>query len=212
MRLVEVVVALGLGGLLVVGAWRSSASMRGDLATLSARAAATDARRVVGLLLDQEAGGLVADPAPAGEVAVRAHRWWGLVCDTVPTPGRAVLRPRGLRQPDPDKDSLLLVAGDGRLSGRRLDAVRSVDGCGGRAVEVVWTPDPGEPDPRVVRGFERGFYRLDEAFRYRRGLGGAQPLTAEVFDPDSLRIETDAFGVVLRWQGRGARVWAREAR
>lgn len=212
MRLVEVVVALALGALLVVGVWRTSAAIRGDLATLAARASATDARRVVGLLLDQEAGGLVADPAPPGEVAVRAHRWWGVVCDTLPTPGRALLRFRGLRRPDPDKDSLLLVTGDGRLSSRRLEGVRSVDACGERVLEVAWTPDPGEARPRVVRGFERGFYRLDEAFRYRRDRGGAQPLTAEVFDPDSLRIDTDTLGVLLRWRGRVPRIWPREAR
>ncbi|MEK9504930.1 hypothetical protein [Gaopeijia maritima] len=212
MRLAEVLVALALGGLLVAGVWRSSASIRGDLATLSVRATTTDARRVVGLILDQEAGGLVADPAPTGEAAVRAHRWWGVVCDTLPTPGRAVLRHQGLRQPDPDKDSLLLVAADGRMFGRRLDAVRSVDGCGGRVIQVAWTPDPGEAFPRVVRGFERGFYRLDEAFRYRRDRGGAQPLTAEVFDPDSLWLEIDSLGLLLRWEGRAARVWPREAR
>lgn len=212
MRLVEVFVALVVGGLLVSGVWRSTAALRADLAVVSERASETGARRVVGLILDQEAAGFTADPELPGDLPVRADRWWGRVCDTVPRPGRATLQLRGLRQPDPDKDSLVLVSVTGQLERRELEAVRSVDHCDDGAVEVAWTPLPGEEPPLLVRGYERGVYRLDHAFRYRRGLGGAQPLTAEVFHPDSLVLEVDSGEVALRWGERPARRWTRRDR
>lgn len=207
MKLAEVFVTLLLGLLLTTLVWRDAAVIRTTLAGVAEQTARTEARRVIGLVLDAEAGGFVEGGAPAGQVAVRAHRWWGVVCDTLPRAGRATLLFQGLRRPDPDKDSLLVVSAGGRVEVRRLDGVRAVAGCGATAVEVAWAPHPDEPPPRLVRGFEYGVYLLDEAFRYRRGSGGAQPLTAAVFHPDSVQLAHDTDGVVLRVGDRPPRRW-----
>ncbi len=67
---------------------------------------------------------------------------------------------------------------------------------GGRS--EVWTIDPPVPGALVARIFERGSYHVsDGALRYRRGLGGRQPLTLDVFDNRST-MESRADGVVLR--------------
>lgn len=211
MKLAELLVALLLGLLLIALVWRNAASVRTQLAALAQRAAQVEARRVVGLVLDAEAGGFVAGGAE-GELPVRAHRWWGVVCDTLPVAGRATVHLQGLRRPEPDKDSLLVVTAAGRVQLRRLDHARAVAACGGGAVELGWTAHPDDPPARLVRGFEYGAYRLDAAFRYRRGAGGAQPLTAELFDPDSVALVGDSTGVLLRIGAGAARRWSREPR
>lgn len=209
MRLLEGVVVLLLGALMTIGVWRGAAAVRQDGVRLHDRAALRDAIRVASLLLDVEAGGFVGASGRPGEVAVRAHRWWGVSCDAVPRPGRAALAWRGLRRPDPAKDSLLLIAADGFAAVRALDRVSSSPLCAVDGIEVAWTARVGEPVPVAVRGFERGAYRVDDAFRYRRGRGGAQPLTAARLDPDSSRLEVGPGEVRLRIDPRPARRWSR---
>ncbi len=209
MRLVEVVVVLVLGALLVTGVWRGAAAVRRDGAALHGRAAHRDALRVANLVLDMEASGFVGPSGRPGEVAVRAHRWWGIVCDSLPGPGTATLRWRGLRRPDPAKDSIVVIAADGVEVVRGLDGVGSSTACGGSALRLYWTPAAHDPDPRLIRGFERGAYRVDDAVRYRRGRGGAQPLTASRFDPDSAGLDVTATGIRLRMDPRPSRWWPR---
>lgn len=201
------VVVLVLGALLVTGVWRGAAVVRRDGAALHGRAADRDALRVVNLVLDVEASGFVGPSGIPGEVEVRAHRWWGIVCDAVPGPGAATVRWRGLRRPDPAKDSLVVIAPDGSEAVRRLERVGTSTACGGSALRLVWTPLPHDPAPAVLRGFERGAYRVDDAFRYRRGGGGAQPLSAARFDPDSSALVVTPGGLRLRMDPRPSRWW-----
>jgi hypothetical protein len=134
-------------------------------------------------------------------IRLRAFRGGGGVCAG---DGR-VLRVlyRGMRQPDPAKDSVLAVADGGVVAFGLVSATRSA-ACGG-ALELVLESEPEEP-PAWVLVFETGAYVLaGGAIRYRRGQGGRQPLTEALFremefapapeglrllmapDPDSLR-------------------------
>lgn len=208
MRLAEVVVALLLGALLVVAVWRGAAAVRNESAHLHARAALRDAIRVTGLVLDVEASGFVGPAGRPGELGVRAPRWWAVPCDPRPRTGGAAVAWRGLRRPDPAKDSVVLVAGDGARWVRALDRVVPSTRCAPDGLDLGWTPSAGEPVPVVVQGFERGVYRVDDALRYRRGRGGAQPLTAARLDPDSARLVVGGGEVRLHVDPRPARKWS----
>lgn len=207
MKLVEVVVALLLGVFLLIGTWHQATSIRVQAARADSIVADWEARRVVGLSLDLDAGGVVGAGGP-DEVAVRAYRWWGAPCVVGAGGSSAVLFATGSRGPDTGKDSLLLIDDVGRSFVRRLDSSRRSTACGGGAIEVGWAPSiPREPV--LVRGFERGAYRIDAAFRYRRGAGGAQPLTAERFVPDSVGLRIDSSTIALRLAPLPARRWNR---
>jgi hypothetical protein len=188
MNLVEVVVALMLALLISAGLWSAAAAARRQTVVAERWSARVDARRVVGLLLDLDADGFTAAERP-GEVAVRAHRWWGLTCAGTPVgPTSAEVVLRGLRRPDPTKDSVRVVLADGRIARRRLlRVVRPTECADPDAIRVEWDA-PADGHVLVVHGYERGAYRLDDAFRYRRGAGGAQPLTSALFDPDTVEI------------------------
>lgn len=205
MSLVEAVVALALSLLIVVGLWSAASSARRQAAWLDQTASRTDAARVVGLLLDLDADGLRGGGRP-GEVSVRGFRWWGLPCAS-PLRSGASMSWRGSRRPDPSKDSVWLVSPSGRIEVRRVTRVTRGLDCGDPgALHVEWQPDVDEA-PVLLRGFERGAYRLDDAFRYRRGAGGAQPLTDAVFAPDSVGIQVGAGRVFVRAGWAARRTW-----
>ena len=207
MKLLETVVALSLGLLLGLAVWRGAASVRGQVARLESAAEDADAARVVGLLLDMDAPGFQGGD-DRGELAVRAFRWWAVVCGADGATGALAVRWRGLRRPDPAKDSALVVAGDGERFVRGLRSASRGGGCGGAADQFIALELlPGDAVPVLVRGFERGSYRLDDAFRYRRGRGGAQPLTASVFDPDSVRMAPAGRRMTLSLGRRPVRRW-----
>ncbi len=207
MKLLEAVIALTLGVLLLLGTWHQAMMIRRQAETADRLAADWEARRVTGLALDLDAEGIVG-PAGPDEWAVRAYRWWGVPCATPGGAGATVLAVSGLRQPDPQKDSLLLIDREGRSAVRALDRSSRSTACAGLALEVSWLPADGL-DPVLVRGFERGAYRIDRAFRYRRGLGGAQPLTAERFLVDSVTLWVDQQRAGLQLAPLPNRVWVR---
>jgi len=127
-------------------------------------------------------------------IAVRAFRGVGIVC--VPIGGRvAVVAYRGSRQVDPAKDSLEVVGADGSLTvldlvGARASGTPCPIAVGREGVQE-WVTDRDLPtDAVLVRPFERGSYHLsNSAFRYRRGAGGRQPLTPDVWDDPSTKFE-----------------------
>lgn len=138
---------------------------------------------------------------------------------------------RGMRDEDPDKDSLLVLHGTGEWlalpllsagSGASAGAWGSADDCpplpGGRI--RIWevglptsglSPSPGaeimglrKPHDSWVflRYFEWGQYHLsDGALRHRRGRGGRQPLTAQVLSAESTMIPHNQ-GVQVTLVGR----------
>ncbi len=115
----------------------------------------------------------------ADSFRIRAFRGGGRVCraggDTL------VVAFAGDRLPDPAKDSVLLIGGNGieeamDLAGTGLSSLEC-DGAG-RWLRLGRTPGS---EPAMALLFESGVYDVaGTALRYRRGAGGRQPLTEPV--------------------------------
>lgn len=207
MKLIEVVIALVLGVMLLLGTWHQATSVRHRAEEADSIVADWEARRVAGLALDLDAEGVVGVAGP-NEVTVRAFRWWGLPCAAGRDSVTTVLATSGARQPDASKDSLLAIDGEGRSKVLALVRTRRSTACGVAATEISWAPSEAFR-PVLVRGFERGAYRVDAAFRYRRGAGGAQPLTATRLDADSVALRLDSARLELELAPLPKRVWVR---
>lgn len=143
-----------------------------------------------------------------GELHLRAFRGTGFRCHTQPLDGLGVAV-SGHREPDPDKDSVLVLTPDGKwtaaaLAQRRRNARLDCQTMAGFRTEV-WRLDPPQPEALVGAYFERGAYRFsDGAFRYRRGNGGWQPLTGTGIVADSAGMApagTDAVSARVTWEG-----------
>jgi hypothetical protein len=220
---VETLVALTLGWLVAYLALTTLARQRGLQTRLTQRAEALAAARVTRVLLGEEArvGAPIRDgwSASGESLSLRAFRGIAVPCAPVSASEELAVRVRGVRRPDPQKDSVLVVDFTGSGPVRAIldrRAASDVD-CGG--------PDAGTlerwrlsgtlpPGALVLRYFERGSYHLSaHALRYRRGQAGRQPLTPEVlsdalsgFRPGvptpSVRLGTTAPGAVeVRWPG-----------
>jgi hypothetical protein len=171
-------------------ALRTLVTLRHALANVTADAEVRETRRIARYTLAQELRtGLAGIDWVAGDgdsVALRAVRGTGVRCASV-SPPRWVVRYTGLRRPDSAKDSVLVLATDGVWRVAKLVRTRPgacEDGAGGE----IWELNPPVPGAVVGRIFERGSYHVAaEAFRYRPGRGGRQPLTAQV-----LRTGADA--------------------
>lgn len=183
----EVLVALVLTGVIAAAAAGAVVAHRGVLATVLGRAQEDEAVRVVrGVLAEEARGGAPGDVLSAGgdSVSVRGYRSRALVCDPRPGSGWRV-DSRGVRRGDPDKDSVRILGADGRWREARLTRVGGRPGpCDDPAAAETWEVEPAqEVPPLLLRSFERGSYHLAQgALRYRRGPGGRQPLTPELFD------------------------------
>lgn len=121
---------------------------------------------------------------------IRGFRGTGVVCPGATGTDSLVLAYWGHRRPDPTKDSVLLVDALGRDTVLQLTGVWSVpDLCGGWSVSDALGLVFDRPVPEQVvlaRVFEFGVYAVSgAALRYRRGAGGRQPLTAEVWSTAS---------------------------
>jgi len=159
-------------------------------------------------LLDQEwrAGRPGADQGPvqADSVRLRAFRGVGLPC-----PQRSVradrvrVAYRGDRQPNPAKDSVLVVNEDGQWQVAALVAVQAATGCtlppSWAGVAQEWVVSSPVRSVALVRLFESGSYSLGAgALRYRVGRGGRQPVVGNHFDSASwLRVGPVAGSVRL---------------
>jgi len=141
-------------------------------------------------------------------VGLRAFRGLALVC-SAPSDSTFVVRVRSARIPDPGKDSVLALREDGRwVVGRLASTASASSGCpdptAGRS--EVWRIE-GFPEtagrggvPVMLRLFESGSYHVGGAtLRYRRGGGGAQPLTEPVLRGARL-VEDTAAGLAAGFQ------------
>lgn len=207
------------------------AAQRRAAAMIAARADAAETERIAEVVLGEElrAGVSGRDHAAAAgdSLRLRAFRGVGLVCPG--TVGEAValeVRYSGVRLPEPAKDSALVLGTDLRWRAAALQArTAAADSCPpvGEWPAERWTLDPPPGNAVVARIFESGVYALqDHALRYRRGLGGRQPLTPELLRdegsgitggwPAPVRIELRVANPLL--QGRDRRteltVWPRE--
>ncbi|MGH7507663.1 MAG: hypothetical protein ACRELX_18570 [Longimicrobiales bacterium] len=129
-------------------------------------------------------------------LSLRVFRGTGIVCGFAGTD--PLVRYRGMRQPEPLKDSVLVLTASPRARADSLTyAAPASAACPASAGEEIFqirlTTSPTERDLLVF--YESGSYHLDRAFRYRRGAGGRQPITAEVF-ADSSRFTVIGGSVV----------------
>ena len=206
----EVLVSLLLGLAVISLGWSVLARQRTVASRLGSEMDLLSARRLAAVVIGKElrAGVRGRDwivGAP-DSLSLRAFRGWGPVCGFGTDPGNIVVAYHGERAPNPVKDSVLILTAEGWLG---ADLTRRSSGAGSCVMDLggdqeMWTIDPPVPGALVARIFERGSYHVSGgALRYRRGLGGRQPLTLEVFDDDRSTMEVQAERVVLRLVGAG---------
>ncbi len=202
---VEVLVSLLLGLVVISLGWGALARQRTVASRLGSEADLLSARRLAAIVIGKElrAGVRGRDwvvGAP-DSLPLRAFRGWGPVCGFGSEPGNIVVVYHGERVANPVKDSVLILTADGW---QRADLKRRASGAGSCAMDLggdseMWTIDPPVPGALVARVFERGSYHVSGgALRYRRGLGGRQPLTLDVFDDDRSTIEAGVDRVIFR--------------
>jgi hypothetical protein len=199
----EAILSILVLSVLVPGAW--SVVVRHHTGALGAaeRAEALETVRTSAWLLREElSGGAPEQDWWLGEdtVALRAFRALGLVREGSVTGQDLRACVRGVRMPNPEKDSVLILGADGLWRGHELERrVRSGGECPEweGAWEERWTVAPEPTHPLLGRIFERGSYHFaDGALRYRRGSGGRQPLTPERIGEGRLRAWDGGF----RWE------------
>lgn len=138
---------------------------------------------------------------PPDSISLRAFRGLALPCPGAVDSSEVLVSYRGLRGPEPAKDSLLVLLDNGDWVTTSLARVTpSSEPCGGAVRDPeLWRIDPPRPGIVLGRLFERGSYHVAlGAIRYRSGLGGRQPLTTEILDGVSgFSVERDAVGIVL---------------
>jgi type II secretory pathway component PulJ len=188
LSLLELTVAIAIGGVLCTILTAAFASTQRFTRLQQQRVAVAEARRVTATILMAELRHLLPS-ADLGalerdSVALRAFRGAALVCEVAGEV--ALVRYRGLRAPEPAKDSVLLVGSATDEPAHALLASHTTaSGCLLIDGELLyrWNIDPGPEPGTLLLLFESGSYHLSGgALRYRRGASGRQPLTAELFD------------------------------
>jgi hypothetical protein len=217
-----VVVCFLLTAFLLQTAWSVAAASRRTAVRLLERSEALETERVGWhvLLAEVSLGVPERDWGPAQRTALplRVFRGVGELCPGGGSPSDGLVRYRGIRLPEPEKDSLLMVDAAGSWRAVRLvQRASSEEVCGAWAGEAVerWSWDPPVTGTLLARVFERGSYHLeDRAVRYRLGAAGRQPLTPERLDDRASGfLEPVPGGIDLRMRlrtGDGAsREWTR---
>jgi len=150
--------------------------------------------------------------ARGDSIRLRAFRGVALVCGSDSASASIIVSFSGDRAPDPSKDSLLLFDGLGAGEARALRSVASSGAaCGGPSARWVLDRPVGR-SAIVAKLFEHGSYGVSGgALRYRRGAGGRQPLTPDVWAATSgwsfstehlgLRVESREPDAGAAWQG-----------
>ncbi len=183
----EAIVALMVGLLVLQLGLSTLARFRSAQVRISARSDALVALRIGRHVLRRELRHGVADRdwiAEGDSLSLRAFRGMGFLCEADSAAAEVVVAYAGERAPDPAKDSILFVSGDGEVAVRALAGVATAAPCSGTLPggPARWRLDGPAPSGAVIgRIFERGSYHLSgAALRYRRGASGRQPLTPEV--------------------------------
>jgi hypothetical protein len=203
--LMEALVALLLMGFVIQGGWAVFSNFRTGAERVSLGAQKLETVRTLGWVLSEELSGgrrgqdwwLVSDDS----ISLRAYRGLAWVQEWE-TGGRVRVCYRGIRNPNPKKDSLLSLDAEGVWLPRALlDRSRGGPGCAGEG--KGWTEsgevEEGGGDWILARVFEVGSYHFSQgAFRYRSPGGGRRPLTAENLIRGSLRASGGS-SVGLDW-------------
>jgi hypothetical protein len=213
--LLEVLVAAALASLVVTSAallLQAQSSMAHRTTASSER---TDAARSAMLTLSAEWRTLV----PASDIyaiardSLNARVFRGIAVVCRHTANRTVVRYRGLRLPDPAKDSALQIGPENTAA---LTTVAPDSGCAPAPREQVlsfdWTASAAVGSIWLL--FESGGYHLGSyALRYRRGTEARQPITNEVIDHRRSAFQPMADSVVRSIDVRlGDRASGRAAR
>lgn len=203
--LLEILVAATLASLVMASAALLLHAQGRIAHQMLERSERSDAARSTLLTLAEEWRAV--DPAvdiyavAAESVATRIFRGAAVVCGH--TPGKTLIRYRGLRLPDAAKDSALQLAAESVVG---FSTVAVDTGCAHAPGEQVLAIDSVATASRGSMWllFESGGYHLSaHALRYRRGAESRQPITNQLFDDrgsafaaiaDSI---TRAFGVTL---------------
>jgi hypothetical protein len=191
--LAETLVALLLGFLLIHLGLDALSRLRSARERMASRADALVAVRVSAHVMRRELNQGIEGldwRLDADSIGMRAFRGTAVVCGADPSWTRLLVAFTGDRMPDPTKDSLLLLTPEGGREARALESIAPPTApCLGPegSQPATWLLDAGAPAPTVVaRLFERGSYHLSgSALRYRRGAGGRQPLTPEVWSSET---------------------------
>jgi hypothetical protein len=189
----EVLITLLCLSILVVLSVRALAGLGRVVNTLQVRASWVEAARAARWILKSEL-----DVGTRGRdwwihapdsVKLRAFRGTALVCAHSDKSTFSV-RVRAMRRPDPDKDSVLALLEDGAWAAAQLvsadpSSVACSDSAAGRpeqwTVRGLEAGAASDVEPVMFRLFESGSYHLGGSdLRYRRGSGGAQPITEQV--------------------------------
>lgn len=198
--LAEATVALLVAGLLTLCFAGILAAVGRVAVRYGQTAGAAETERVVAAILGAELRALTAADAAFGadSVRMRAFRGAGVVCAA--SGPELLIAYRGVRLPEEDKDSVLLIWSDGERA-VDLEASRAADGCGSSeesTLRVVTDRSPADTvAPALALVFETGTYSIGgSAFRYRRGAAGRQPLTEQNLSSggSSLRLVRGADG------------------
>ena len=183
--LVEALVAISLGAL-VLTAGVSLLRAQGHLAqNLSERSERNDALRTALLIMQAELRALVphADVRAIARdsIAARIFRGYAIVCGV--RDQNILVRYRGLRQPDPAKDSALQIGVENTASINFVAADSSACAHGAEEQVMAWALSERAPLGSMWLVFESGSYHLGNfALRYRRGGESRQPITNEVIN------------------------------
>ncbi len=204
----EVLIALICGLLVVQLSLAGLARVRSVGLRLTQRSEILAALRVSRVVLRRELrfgvrGVDWVDFAP-DSISLRAFRGVGVVCPDGALAPDLMVAWSGMRAPAPEKDSVLLLTGQGAWIRADLLSVRPTsDLCAtDPRTELQRWQISVTPEESIVlaRLFERGSYHVSgAALRYRRGRGGRQPLTPEVFDtPPSGFVKREG-SLALEW-------------
>ena len=209
---VEVVVSLLLGLAVISFAWGALAHQQTVASRLRSEMDLLSARRLAAIVIGKELRAGVRGRDWIGpaldSLSLRAFRGWGPVCGWRSEPGNIVVAYHGERTANPVKDSVLILTADGW---RRADLTGRVSGPRSCGMDLggdseVWTIDPPVTGALVARIFERGSYHVSGgALRYRRGRGGRQPLTQDVFDDEGSSMEARVDRVIFNLVGHAIR-------
>ena len=202
--LLELLTALTLLGVLTAACAVLIHSQSRLARTVSENSAADETLRTTQMIMRAE----FQDISPidvrslAGDsVAARVFRAWAIVCAVDST--LATLRYRGIRAPEADKDSLLVLGEERAVA--FAEAVLPREPCAVLAGEARLAVRTARPLRRnaVVLLFESGTYHLaTRALRYRRAMEGRQPITDELIDDRSSDFRAEPRGIAVHLKSK----------
>lgn len=194
MKLIELVTTSALLGILSTACAALVHAQVRLLRNVTDRAAASETLRTATAIVAADmrtTAALDVGMADRDSIALRVIRGWAIVSAAVDD--HAVLRYEGIRQPDPMKDSLLVV-------GREQAAAFTIQVPDPLAIQTEVPLTVGT----VLVFFESGSYHLStNALRYRRGAESRQPITDELIDHRASRFGMEADDRLLRMHLRG---------